>query len=181
MSWLTDAKAEWDKLPGGGKVAVAGIGLLTVGIAGYEWYINRNASATASSQAGVPSTDPNAPGTGVGGLSALDTQSLANMIAGLVNTQGQVGAPGPTGPTGPPGPTTHVPVPPPPIHGKPIVNPVNPHPLTRYTVVSGDNLSAIANRLHVSGGWQTLYNANKSVVGSNPNLIYPGQVLTIPK
>jgi len=25
-----------------------------------------------------------------------------------------------------------------------------------------------------------IYNANKSVIGGNPNLIYPGQVLTIP-
>lgn len=25
-----------------------------------------------------------------------------------------------------------------------------------------------------------IYNANKGVIGGNPNLIYPGQVLTIP-
>ena len=28
--------------------------------------------------------------------------------------------------------------------------------------------------------WQTLYSSNKSVVGKNPNLIYPGQQLTLP-
>ena len=47
-----------------------------------------------------------------------------------------------------------------------------------YTVVSGDTLSGIAAKYGIS--WQTLYNANKGVVGSNPNLIRPGEVLTIP-
>ena len=47
-----------------------------------------------------------------------------------------------------------------------------------YTVVSGDNLSEIAAKYGMT--WQTLYAANKSVVGSNPNLIRPGEVLTIP-
>jgi len=47
-----------------------------------------------------------------------------------------------------------------------------------YTVQRGDSLSAIAKKLGISGGWQELYNVNKSVVGSNPNLIYAGQKLT---
>jgi murein DD-endopeptidase MepM/ murein hydrolase activator NlpD len=51
----------------------------------------------------------------------------------------------------------------------------------KYTVVSGDTLAKIAVAKKVSGGWQALYAANKSVVGSNPNLIYPGQKLTIPQ
>jgi len=46
-----------------------------------------------------------------------------------------------------------------------------------YTVVSGDTLSEIAQKEGISN-WHTLYNENTSVV-SNPNLIYPGQVLTI--
>ena len=45
-----------------------------------------------------------------------------------------------------------------------------------YTVVSGDTLSAIAAAKGVSS-WETLYQENESTVGSNPNLIYPGQVL----
>lgn len=44
-----------------------------------------------------------------------------------------------------------------------------------YTVVSGDTLSGIAAKEGVN--WHTLYSENASVVGSNPNLIYPGQVL----
>jgi resuscitation-promoting factor RpfA len=47
-----------------------------------------------------------------------------------------------------------------------------------YTVVSGDTLSTIAQKEGVSS-WQTLYNENVSVVGSNANLIFPGEVLTL--
>ena len=50
-----------------------------------------------------------------------------------------------------------------------------------YTVVSGDWLWKIAKQFYGDGGkWSVIYNANKSVIGGNPNLIYPGQVLTIP-
>ena len=50
-----------------------------------------------------------------------------------------------------------------------------------YTVVKGDCLWKIAKKYYGDGGkWTVIYNANKSVVGGNPNLIYPGQVLTIP-
>lgn len=50
-----------------------------------------------------------------------------------------------------------------------------------YTVVKGDCLWNIAKKFYGSGAKYTvIYNANKSVIGSNPNLIYPGQVLTIP-
>jgi nucleoid-associated protein YgaU len=29
--------------------------------------------------------------------------------------------------------------------------------------------------------WKTIYEANRAVIGSNPDLIKPGQVLTIPE
>lgn len=45
-----------------------------------------------------------------------------------------------------------------------------------YTVASGDTLSKIAAKLGVTN-WETLYQLNRSTVGSNPNLIFPGQVL----
>jgi resuscitation-promoting factor RpfA len=47
-----------------------------------------------------------------------------------------------------------------------------------YTVQSGDTLSTIAAKEGVSS-WKTLYTDNESTIGSNPNLIYPGQVLTL--
>lgn len=46
-----------------------------------------------------------------------------------------------------------------------------------YTVRPGDNLSKIAQKYGTT--WQKIYNDNKSVIGSNPNLIRPGQVLVI--
>ncbi|WP_030870238.1 transglycosylase family protein [Streptomyces sp. NRRL F-2747] len=48
-----------------------------------------------------------------------------------------------------------------------------------YVVAPGDSLSAIATRQHVEGGWQALYETNRATVGSDPNLILPGQRLTL--
>lgn len=54
------------------------------------------------------------------------------------------------------------------------------HPKT-YTVKSGDCLWNIAKQFYGSGSDYTkIYNANKGTIGGNPNLIYPGQVLTLP-
>ncbi len=50
-----------------------------------------------------------------------------------------------------------------------------------YIVVGGDCLWNIAKQFYGDGAqYIQIYNANKSVIGGNPNLIYPGQVLTIP-
>lgn len=50
-----------------------------------------------------------------------------------------------------------------------------------YTVKSGDCLWNIAKKFYGSGAQYTkIYNSNRGVIGGNPNLIYPGQVLTIP-
>lgn len=52
---------------------------------------------------------------------------------------------------------------------------------TTYTVKKGDTLWAIAKKYLGSGArYPEIYNLNKGVIGSNPNLIKPGQVLTIP-
>lgn len=52
----------------------------------------------------------------------------------------------------------------------------------KYTVKKGDCLWNIAKKFYGNGAKYTIiYNANKKVIGSNPNLIYPGQVLVIPK
>ncbi|MEV4757033.1 transglycosylase family protein [Micromonospora sp. NPDC049559] len=48
-----------------------------------------------------------------------------------------------------------------------------------YTVRPGDTLSAIAAKHHVQGGWHALYEKNKRVVGADPNLILPGQRLSL--
>lgn len=49
-----------------------------------------------------------------------------------------------------------------------------------YTVVKGDCLWNIARKYYGSGSkYNVIYNANRDKI-SNPNLIYPGQILTIP-
>jgi murein DD-endopeptidase MepM/ murein hydrolase activator NlpD len=46
-----------------------------------------------------------------------------------------------------------------------------------YTVEPGDTLSGIADSYSMS--WQDLYASNRDAVGANPDLIFPGQVLTV--
>jgi resuscitation-promoting factor RpfA len=47
-----------------------------------------------------------------------------------------------------------------------------------YTVVEGDTLSGLVQKLNLQGTWQDLYSKNKDVIGDNPNLIIVGQKLT---
>lgn len=44
-----------------------------------------------------------------------------------------------------------------------------------YTIKSGDSLSKVFGQ-----NWRKVYEANKDVIGSNPNIIKPGQTLVIP-
>src|ERR1051325_12066797 len=48
-----------------------------------------------------------------------------------------------------------------------------------YTVKSGDTLSNIGQ--HHGVAWRALYDANKDVIGDNPDKILPGQTLRIPR
>jgi LysM repeat protein len=53
--------------------------------------------------------------------------------------------------------------------------------VTTYTVESGDCLWNIAKACYGDGSrFNEIYEANKSTIGGNPDLIYPGQVLVIP-
>jgi nucleoid-associated protein YgaU len=50
-----------------------------------------------------------------------------------------------------------------------------------YVVKPGDSLSKIAKDVYDNGGlYQKIYDANKATIGDNPNMIKPGQKLTIP-
>ncbi|HKT61684.1 MAG TPA: LysM peptidoglycan-binding domain-containing protein [Gemmatimonadales bacterium] len=49
-----------------------------------------------------------------------------------------------------------------------------------YTVVKGDSLSKIAKQFYGNASqWKKIYEANKDTI-KNPDLIYPGQTITIP-
>lgn len=62
-----------------------------------------------------------------------------------------------------------------------------------YVVVGGDSLWAIAERhlasrtgrtpssSEIDGLWREIYEANHEIIGSDPDLIFPGQHLRIPK
>ncbi|MGY0020203.1 transglycosylase family protein [Streptomyces sp. YJ-C3] len=49
-----------------------------------------------------------------------------------------------------------------------------------YTVIGGDTLSGIADARKVPGGWERLYSANRKTIGADPDLIIPGQRLSMP-
>src|SRR2546421_10469572 len=54
-------------------------------------------------------------------------------------------------------------------------------PGSNYTVQPGDTLSSIAQQAYGDANqWQKIYDANKQVIGNDPNLIRPGEVLSIP-
>jgi len=59
----------------------------------------------------------------------------------------------------------------------------SPSPLTSYTISEGENLFSIAAKRKVYGDallWPLIYKANRDQI-KNPQQIYPGQVLTIPR
>jgi len=53
--------------------------------------------------------------------------------------------------------------------------------VVQYTVVAGDTLSKIAQKFYGDPSqWPRIFEANRDQL-SNPNLIFPGQVLRIPQ
>lgn len=172
------AKLE-DAVGGPKNAALAGAGLLVVGFALYQ----KHKKATAAS---TPPDDSSA---------TTDMSSLPDW-SGLweQQLQGQNPVPPPTttttappptapappiqGGNPPQGPTAPVPAPPPAAPPKA----TTPALTTKYTVKSGDNLWNIAAKFLGSGTDDTeIYDdpRNKAVIGSNPNLIKPGQVLYV--
>ncbi|QMU68879.1 LysM peptidoglycan-binding domain-containing protein [Streptacidiphilus sp. P02-A3a] len=49
-----------------------------------------------------------------------------------------------------------------------------------HVVRTGENLTEIAGALSVGGGWPSIYQQNRAVIGPDPNLIRPGERLRIP-
>ena len=51
-----------------------------------------------------------------------------------------------------------------------------------YTVKKGDSLSKIAKRVYGDAQqWRRIYEANRALIGDNPDLIHPGQALKLPR
>lgn len=56
--------------------------------------------------------------------------------------------------------------------------------LSSYTVLEGDTLARIAGYYEVYGDrgqWNRIYDANRGAIGSDPNVLLPGTVLSIPR
>jgi LysM domain len=57
----------------------------------------------------------------------------------------------------------------------------HPTPGSNYTVQANDTLSSIAQQAYGNANdWQKIYDANKQVIGNDPNLLRPGEVIFIP-
>lgn len=53
---------------------------------------------------------------------------------------------------------------------------------TKYTTIKGDHLWSIAVRAYGDGyAWTKIYNANKKVIGKNPNVLFSGVELSLPR
>jgi LysM repeat protein len=160
---------------------VGGLGLIAVLV--FVFVRKSNANSTGGTTTGGATTSMD-PATQAALQSALQAQSAAGYQYQAAT--GPQGVPGPVGPIGPTGAAGKAGTPGTP--GKPGTTPKPaPKPAPKpsstnhtYTVKSGDSLSKIASQFHIAGGWQALYNSNRSAVGSNPNLIHPGQRLKIP-
>jgi hypothetical protein len=71
-------------------------------------------------------------------------------------------------------------IPPKPAPPPPLIPP-SPGASPIYTVLPGDSLAKIAKDFYGNASlWPKIYQANKVIIGANPNMIKPGQKLTIP-
>lgn len=89
-------------------------------------------------------------------------------------------------------PVQSVPVQAAPVPAAPVQAPVQAAPATvpqhaapvalsgeTYTLVAGDTLSTVAEKLGVDGGWQKLADANLATI-ADPDLVFEGQVIQLP-
>ena len=128
----------------------------------------------------------------VGGIVVLGTgsvvaASLPSWTTHTATITSATGSPRVSGtavtPSPPPAPASAPPSPaqaPSAVAGSPSMRAKMPHATgsITYTVKPGDTLSGIAEWFSLHG-YGALYAANMSVIGSNPNLIIPGEHITI--
>lgn len=158
---------------------IGGLGIVAVLVFFFVSRSNAAGSATGTGTTTGTSLDPS---TQAALQSALQGQAGSAGFSGLAGPAGPTGPagaagkPGKTGKPGKPGKPAR-----PPKHGS--VQPGGPNKGTNknqfYNVKPGDTLSGIAQKFNYGGGWESLYHANRGVIGSNPNVIHPGQRLKV--
>ncbi|PBC66109.1 transglycosylase-like protein with SLT domain [Streptomyces sp. TLI_235] len=55
-----------------------------------------------------------------------------------------------------------------------------PEAAVQWTVQEGEDLAGIAEAHGITGGWQAVHGLNRDLLGDDPDLIVPGQVLRLP-
>lgn len=66
-------------------------------------------------------------------------------------------------------------------YGRP-ARPTGTNTAKRYVVQVGDSLWSIARKHYGSGAeWRRIWNANKPMRSGNPSIIFPGEIITLPK
>lgn len=183
-------------------------GLGTIGLAAYLAHRKKKqmnaASAQQNNQASVQSNLGSVPISNLSvGASPMPFQmgdTFVNVPAPTINqsqstspTTVNVAAPTttptPPSPAPPPTPSNPIATPTPPAQNLPPAPvpkpPAAPAPQKTVTVCSWPNwcgsLWGIAGKVYGDPTqWPKIYQANKGLIGSNPNLIHPGQVLVIP-
>jgi nucleoid-associated protein YgaU len=62
-----------------------------------------------------------------------------------------------------------------------VIAPPSPTPPTSYTVQPGDTLQAIAEKVYGNrDAWPRIYNANRDLIGDDPDALSAGTHLRIP-
>lgn len=154
---------------------IGGLGIIAVLV---FYFVSRSKANTSATGTGTTTGTSLDPSTQAALQSALQGQAGSAGFSGLqgpagpagpAGARGKPGKPGKPGKTGKPGPKVN---PGGPNHGGTGKNQF-------YNVKSGDTLSGIAQKFNYGGGWQALYHANRGVIGSNPNVIHPGQRLKV--
>ena len=172
-------------------------GLGTAGLAGYLYYRQKKKAAAAAAANQNPMDSSNLGTVPISDLTQSASPMPIQMGDTFVNTTvndtdnpapgppGPGGPPGKPGPPGPPGmpapPPIKTPLPPP----KPPPAPPPPQPKRTVTVCAFPgwcgSLWGIAQHFYGNGNlWPQIYNANKGLIGANPNLIHVGQILVVP-
>lgn len=178
------------------KAAAAGVG--AVAVVGFALYAKRKGAGSSTNAGAALSAGSQTAAASGGAAYDSSTSDLYNalepQLEAIGNQLDQMQGPKTIPAPAPPAPAP-APAPAPVLHGDkgpipskiPVTRPrptpppsVLPPKTITYRVKPGDNLTKIA-KLYPSKAItsSTIYSANKATIGSNPNLIKPGQTLVI--